>query len=198
MCVWTPVCIYTLPFCTQRCVSVVRSSGCQSVLRASLCALYCLPVALYMSFLTGSRVWTVICLHPSLGTLLIMWNRDKAMCLCAAEWQKAPVTWINASIYDGVLPVTKGTLQSNYHPTPLPSGLLHEAHSFICSVLKHGRKHWYLMAPMSFKHPLNIQGFRKWRVGWVAVVVVMVGGRVWAAHLNCWNAMNWNVHCSSL
>lgn len=203
LCVWTPVCIYSLPF------SVVRSSGCQSLLRACFWALYCLPVALYMSFLTGSRAWTAICLYPSLGTLLIMWNRDKAVRLCAAEWQKAPVTWINACIYDGVLP-----LQSNHHPpthntTPptvlqltLPAVLFSSFRliawsPFICSVLKHGSKHWYLMAPMSFKHPLNIQGFGKsgewaewqwrwWQWWWV--------GKCGQPQLDCCNAMKWNMH----
>ncbi len=29
---------------------------------------------------------------------------------------------------------------------------------FICSVLKHGRKHWYLMAALSSKQPPSIQG----------------------------------------
>lgn len=42
----------------------------------------------------------------------IMWNRDEAKCLHAAEWQKPPVTWINSCMYDGAPAVVYGTLQS--------------------------------------------------------------------------------------
>lgn len=68
LCVCVFVCAATLQWCS--CDSEIRSSDCQSVLKASLCSLYRLPVALKTSFLTVSRAWIRMWLHPSLDTLL--------------------------------------------------------------------------------------------------------------------------------
>lgn len=77
---------------------------------------------------------TIFHLLLKLYVHLIMWNRVKAKCLRAAEWQKPTVTWNKSCTYDKVLATAEGTLKGN-PPTHTSSTLIPNPFSFLTLLL---------------------------------------------------------------
>lgn len=97
---------------------------------------------------------------------LITCNWHRVKCLCAAEWQQPPVTWIKSSTYDGALSVELKARRpppqalTQHTPTPPrtqcylpPSGLLHVAHSSAqCWNMAERTDKWRHRCPPSIHH----------------------------------------------